>query len=135
MLLNHDLKPGETITNRQLMNIFHCACEGGIRYSSKTGTIVLVINKTKDGFPNVWNGNTLNFAGRPLKNGFSGANKRLNEFLQGGLPVFLFEVNIPGKYTYLGQVVSAGTWKEEKTATGTDYPTFPIRLTKPAQVK
>lgn len=130
MLLNPELKAGNAITNRQLMNLFHCACEGGIRYSTKTGTIVLVINNTKAGRPNTRTGNTINFAGQTLKTGLSGANKRLNEFLESAKPVFLFEVNEPGKYIYQGRVEAAGTWKEESVPDGARYAVFPIKLVK-----
>ena len=123
-----DLKTGELINNRRLMDIFHCACEGGIRYSSKTGTVVLVINNTKTGLPNTVEGSEISFAGRILKNGYSGANKRLKEFLEQKQPVFLFVVNRPGEYEFLGQVQLAGAIELRKTEKGEAYPVFPLKL-------
>lgn len=119
---------GSVLTNRQLMEIFHCACEGGIRYSSRTGTIVLVINNTKAGFPNIGNGKEIKFAGRPLKNGLSGVNKRLEGFLEEGKPVFLFEVNTPGQYRYIGPVRSAGPWQKARLESGLEYAVFPLKV-------
>lgn len=130
-MFNPDLKIGQVISNRELINIFHCAWEGGIRYASKTDTVVLVVNNTKKGLPNIWDGDKLLFAGRPLragKNDLSGANKRLDEFFQGGKDIFLFEVNKPGQYQYKGQLQSAGEIQYKKTESGGEYPVFPVKL-------
>lgn len=128
-MFNPGLAIGETINNRLLMDIFHCACEGGIRYASKTDTVTLIINNTKNGLPNTRQGNIVNFAGRPAKAGLiTGANKRLLQFLEEKKPVFLFEVNVPGKYTFLGEVEQAAPMFMEKTETGAaSYPVFPLR--------
>lgn len=123
-----DLKKGEIFNNRRLMDIFHCACEGGIRYASKTETVVLVINNTKAGLPNKVEGQKISFSGRILKNGISGANKRLKEFLETRQPVFLFEVNKPGEYEFLGQVQLDGAIELAKTEKGEEYPIFPLKL-------
>lgn len=124
------LKPGEIIGNRELMNIFHCACEGGIRYSSKTGTVVIVVNNTKKGLPNILREDEILFAGRLFKDGetYAGANKRLAEFLREGKPVFLFEVDVPGRYEYRGPVRAAGEPGVSETASGEKYPLFPLLL-------
>lgn len=126
------LKPGQTIGNRQLMDIFHCACEGGIRYASRTGTVVIVVNRTKEGLPNIWRDEVLYFAGRPLKEdkGMTGANKRLAEFLKAGGPVFLFVVEKQGEYIYQGAVKLAGAIEQGHTASGAAYPVFPLRVHK-----
>lgn len=126
------IEVGETINNRQLMDIFHCACEGGIRYSSKTQTIILVINNTKKGIPNVWHGNIIEFAGRPFKQmeNFTGANKRLEQFLSTNGAVFLFEVNDPGKYEFRGRVQLMAKIHIAETD-GVSYPVFPLLLMTP----
>lgn len=105
-MLLHSLKPGEVISNQKLMEIFKCACEGGIRYSSKTNTLVLVNNNVKNIYPNRWDKNCFLFAGKEEKaqQGFTRANKRLNQFLTENKDVFLFEVNEAGKYEYKGRV-------------------------------
>lgn len=124
------LSAGEILSNRQLMSIFHCACEGGIRYSSKTATIVIVVNNTKDGLPNVWKDGILRFAGRILTDGenLKGANLRLETFLQGGEAVFLFEVNQPGKYEFKGKAELAAAPCLATTEDGKKYPVFPLKI-------
>ena len=120
----------QIINNRTLMNLYKCACEGGIRYSSKTNTIVLVINNTKSGRPNIWRGNIVDFAGRPEKNPdvLTGANRRLENFLENNGQIFLFEVNKPGEYEQKGQVKSAGPYKMEKDSAEKPYPVFPLEV-------
>ncbi|MDE5833815.1 MAG: hypothetical protein K2H64_12725 [Desulfovibrio sp.] len=112
------------------MDIFHCACEGGVRYSSRTGTVVLVINNTKSGRPNTEKGDAISFAGRPFAEDqkFAGANKRLREFLSEDRPVFLFEVNAPGQYTYRGPVKSGGEPTVATDDEGATYPVFKLKL-------
>lgn len=129
-MFSTSLKIGETISSRQLMDIFKCACEGGIRYASKTGVVVIVVNNTKKGLPNIWHGDELEFAGRPLKDGatFTGANKRLNEFLTERRPVFLFEVNKLGAYQYMGPVQLVSETTIARTPEGLAYPVFKLKL-------
>lgn len=124
------LAPAETISNRQLITIFHCACEGGIRYSSKTATVVLVVNNTKTGRPNIWKNGILQFAGRIIKDGenLRGPNLRLDSVLHARGDVFLFEVNQPGKYEFKGRAeLAAEPWFAE-TEKGEKYPVFPLRI-------
>lgn len=129
-MFNPDLKPGDIISNRQLMSIFHCACEGGIRYSSKTSTIVLVVNNTRQGLPNRWANGILHFAGRVIRDGdkLQGPNLRLNTVLHDKGAVFLFEVNRQGQYTYRGSVKLAGEPVLAETESGLKYPLFPLLL-------
>lgn len=129
-VFNPDLNPGEIISNRELMSIFHCACEGGIRYSSKTATIVLVVNNTKSGLPNIWQNGILQFAGRIVKdNGnLGGQNRRLEAVLHDNGDVFLFEVNNPGKYEFKGKVELAAKPHFAQTENGEKYPVFPLRI-------
>ena len=129
------LDKGEAISNLRLMDIFHCACEGGIRYSSRTGTVVLVINNTKEGLPSWVRGDEALFAGRPLKNGVTGANKRLKEFLEEGKPVFLFEVKKPGAYEYVGPVALNGEMRIERNGEGLEWPVFPLRVEEGGEVQ
>lgn len=124
------LGKGEVISNRELMNIFHCACEGGIRYSSKTKTIVIVVNNTREGRPNIWKEDILEFAGRPAREpgSLTGANRRLEQFLASANPVFLFIVDRSGEYRYEGPVISAGKPDWTETATHEPYPVFPVKV-------
>ena len=129
-MFNPRILPGEVITNRQLMSTFRCACEGGIRYSSRTDTIVLVINNTQSGRPNIWKDGILEFAGQITKNGetLQGANRRLEEFLRENGDIFLFEVNEPRKYEFKGRVQQAGEIRFATTPQGGTYPVFPVKV-------
>lgn len=129
-MFENALKAGEIITNRQLMDIFHCACEGGIRYSRKTRTIVLVVNTTKQGLPNIWHDGILEFAGRPMKKdtGLTGANRRLEEFLNANGDIFLFIVKLPGKYEFLGRARAAGPMHLAESGENIRYPVFPLQI-------
>lgn len=124
---------GKTISNRELMDIFKCACEGGIRYSKKTDTIVLVKNNVKNRYPMEWKGSQIDFIGRSTNDHskLSGFNKRLAEFLHSGGDVRLFEVNVPGEYTYMGKVKVAGDpfTKEISTENGNRmFWVFPLEI-------
>lgn len=129
-MFNPHLDAGEVVSNRRLMSVFQCACEGGIRYSSKTETVVLVVNNTKSGLPNVWKDGILQFAGRTVKNGenLHGANLRLYTFLHAGGDVFLFEVNRPGKYEFRGRAELAAEPWLAVTVAGEKYPVFPLKI-------
>lgn len=124
------LLPGEIIGNRRLMDIFHCACEGGIRYSTKTDTVVIVVNNTKNGLPNLWQNGILEFAGRPFKQQdiMQGGNRRLEQFLSANGDVFLFVVNKPGEYEYKGSVRAAAPYRIEENSDKVRYPVFPLLL-------
>lgn len=112
------------------MSIFHCACEGGIRYSSKTATIVLVVNNTKNGLPNIWQNGILQFAGRIVKDNGNpgGQNRRLETVLRDNGNVFLFEVDTPGKYEFKGKVELVAKPHFAQTDNGEKYPVFPLRV-------
>lgn len=130
-MFNCPLQPGETISNRRLMDIFHCACEGGIRYASKTNTIVLVVNNTKDGLPNTWKNDILEFSGRPLKKPgtLSAANHRLHQFLSTHGDIFLFMVDKPGQYQFIGRAEPAGPMRL-CTSQDITWPIFPLKIIK-----
>ena len=104
-----NLKPGQVVTNRQLMDLFQCACEGGIRYSSGTDTIVLVNNLVKNLYPVEWKDGKLLFVGQKEKSsGMTRLNKRLIQFLNEKKDVYLFESREAGKYEYKGKIYGSG---------------------------
>lgn len=112
------------------MDIFRCACEGGVRYSSRTNTVVLVVNNTKKGLPNKFVNGILEFAGKPLKeNGaLAGSNRRLAQSLAEKGDIFLFEVNQPGKYEFKGKIMAAGKPDVRAIADGVRYPVFRLEI-------
>lgn len=104
------LHPGQKISNAEIMAIFRCACEGGIRPSRRTGTIVLVVNHLKPP-EEIWRAGVLNFAGFGGKGDQTlagGRNKTLLAAFEQGKGVYLFEVFRQGEYTYRGRVELAG---------------------------
>ena len=106
-----ELRAGQIITNRELMRIFRCACEGGIRPSNKTNTIVLVLNHTKVAHDDDWHGNILWFQGAGSKGDQQlgkGRNRTLLDAFETGRPVYLFEVYKGGEYTLKGPVKLSG---------------------------
>lgn len=70
------------------------------------------------------------FAGRPEKNAdrLTGANRRLESFLEEQGKIYLFEVFKPGEYEYRGQVASAGPAQMKTAEDGRRYPVFPLRI-------
>lgn len=128
--LHIPLKPGQVVSNKILMEIFECACEGGIRYSSRTGTIVLVINNTRGIQKSGWQGNRIDFIGQKEKtpDKITRMNKRLRDFLEARQGVFLFEVNSPGQYEYRGPVTLAAPPYPARSPQGECEWIFPLAL-------
>lgn len=127
---------GEIISNKILYTTFKCACEGGVRYSSAYHLLVLVSNFVDPRHTGgEWKDNTLYYTGSG-KSGdqdiSQGTNKRLVTSLQEATPIYYFEVHTQGRYTYRGQLCSAGHpfQRQEPGADGTDRKVwiFPLRL-------
>lgn len=58
-----NLKQGEIINNNQLMKIFGCSGQGGMRRSHDTNSLVLVSNNLKSLYTNRWDGKILHYTG------------------------------------------------------------------------
>lgn len=97
---------GDVVSNRDIMNTFKCACEGGIRYSSRTGTVIVVRNNAESAYPGKWQGRRMEYIGQGAKGDqqMTRMNKRLKEFLEKGKNVYFFEAERPGEYEYKGIV-------------------------------
>lgn len=112
------LQPGAELSNRQIMDMFKCACEGGIRPANATNTIVLVVNHTKTASDDAWQDGIFNFTGAGSLGDQTldkGRNKTLLQGLESGRPVYLFEVFKPKVYTYQGRVkLAKRPWQAEK---------------------
>lgn len=106
------LAPGDVIDNKTLYTTFRCACEGGIRYSSALHLLVLVSNFIDPRHTGgVWNNDILYYTGSGKAGDQDitmGANKRLFQSLQTGIPIYYFEVHTQGHYTYRGRILPAG---------------------------
>lgn len=119
------LQPGQTLSNAEIMAIFHCACEGGIRPSNYTDSIVVVVNHVKNPARENWHDATLWFQGSGSKGDQvlnKGRNRTLNTAFATGRPVYLFEVYAQGKYTFRGRVELDGEpfQRKEKDMEGND---------------
>ena len=62
MVIN-ELRKGMVLTNNQLMEVFGCSGQGGMRRSHKTNSLVLVSNHTKSIYSDRWVGDVLHYTG------------------------------------------------------------------------
>jgi 5-methylcytosine-specific restriction protein A len=105
------LKPGETIDNDQLREIFKCSPQGGMRRSLTTNTLVIVSNHVTSIYDDRWVGGIFHYTGMgQVGDQFldSAQNKTLAESNTNSVGVFLFEVFTDKEYTFIGQVVLSG---------------------------
>ncbi|WP_373600708.1 HNH endonuclease [Paraclostridium bifermentans] len=106
-----NLKQGDIVMNDDLMKIFKCSGQGGMRKSNKTNTLILISDETKGLYEDKWYGSEFHYTGM----GKSGdqsldfmQNKTLVQSNTNGVEVYLFEVFEKKKYTYVGQVKLSG---------------------------
>lgn len=112
------LNKGDIIKNEELVEIFKCSTQGGMRRSHKTNTLVLVSNHIKSIYSDRWYGKELHYTGMgSTGNQTLGAqNKTLYESNVNGVEVHLFEVFELRKYTYQGVVVyNEKAYQEKQT--------------------
>lgn len=105
-----DLEIGEELKNDELMAIFKCAPQGGMRKSNKKNALVLISDDTKV-YRDRWVGDILNYTGMGQIGDQDinyAQNKTLNQSNENGVRVFLFEVFKKGIYTYRGLVKLVG---------------------------
>jgi len=117
MSFQPELKPGDTINNQRLMEIFQCGLEGGMRRSLRTNTLVLVSDHTTSLYEDRWIGNIFHYTGMGQRGDqkLDRQNKTLAESTRSGVEVHLFEVFVSGKYIYIGRVELTGEpYKEEQ---------------------
>ena len=127
---------GEVISNKTLYTAFRCGCEGGVRYSSTYHVLVLVSNFVDPRHVGgLWKDGVLYYTGAGKTGDQAlekGSNKRLREFLQGGLPISYIEVHTQGRYAFRGMLEAAGKpfQREEPGADGASRMVwiFPLRL-------
>jgi 5-methylcytosine-specific restriction enzyme A len=107
MTFNPGIEIGSIVNNEKIMQEFKCSNSGGMRRSIRTNTLIIVSDKTKGLYEDKWYGDILHYTGM----GMSGdqninymQNKTLAESKTNGVDVHLFEVLVPGKYVYWGQI-------------------------------
>lgn len=107
---------GEVVSNGRLSEEFKVGNMGGMRRSKATGTLVLISDNTKGLYHDQWHEGRLLYTGmgkvgdQVLE---GNQNKTLAESNTNGVKVYLFEVNEPGKYTFIGRVKLAGSAYQE----------------------
>lgn len=102
---------GAVVSNAVMTEAFKVGNMGGMRRSNTTGTLVLISDNTKGLYRDKWSDGVLHYTGMgktgdQTLNG--NQNKTLAESGNNDIEVHLFEVNQPGKYTYIGVVELAG---------------------------
>ncbi|SHF18315.1 5-methylcytosine-specific restriction enzyme A [Desulfofundulus australicus DSM 11792] len=129
------LQPGDIIDNQRLVEIFRCSPQGGMRRSHRTNTLVIISDHTRSIYQDRWVGDTFHYTGMGQRGDQSlefMQNKTLAESNQNGVEVHLFEVFVPGKYTYMGRVELAGQPYQEIQPDADGNPrrvwVFPLRL-------
>lgn len=108
--------PIETVVNNQeLYAEFKCGISGGMRKSTKTKTLVLILDHTKNLYKDRWENDILYYTGMGKKGDqeLKAGNKALVEAKKLGYTVHLFEVSSPKEYLYRGQVELAGDYQFE----------------------
>ena len=107
-----DLIPGQTINNNELVSIFKCSPQGGMRKSNKTNTLVVVSDHVKSIYEDKWENGIHYYTGMGMtgnQNFDFLQNKTLFNSNSNGVSIYLFEVFVPRTYTFIGQVVLADT--------------------------
>ena len=107
MKFNPGFVIGEVVSNREVSKAFGCGIMGGMRPSTKTGTLVLISDMTKPFYKDEWKNGILHYTGmgkygdQTLK---GNNNIKLYESDGNGIELHLFEVYEKTKYTYKGIV-------------------------------
>jgi 5-methylcytosine-specific restriction enzyme A len=110
-IFKNPLKPGETIQNKELQEIFDVGPEGGMRRSLKNNCLLLISDPTKGIYQDRWINNVLHYTGMGRTGDQSitfQQNKTLAESEKNKVHLYLFEVFEEGKYTYIGEVEPVG---------------------------
>ena len=135
MTFHPAIPPGTSVDNARLCEIFQCSPQGGMRRSTRTGTLVLVSNHVESIYNDRWPGDVLHYTGMGGKGDQSLTfmqNKTLSESPTSDVDLHLFEVNIPRAYTYVGRVRLDGTPYQEVQPDSEDAPrnvwVFPLRV-------
>ncbi len=108
MSFNPNLNYGDEIDNKTLSKIFKCSVRGGMRRSKETNTLVLISKRIKPIYNDRREGSKLFYTGMGLAGNQSldfSQNKTLYQSNENGIDVYLFEVNEPGIYKYMGKVI------------------------------
>lgn len=107
MAFDPSIDIGETISNDQLRAIFGCSPQGGMRFSKKTKTLVLVSDHVKSTYEDRWDSETLHYTGMGQVGDQSidfMQNRTLANSPHNNIDIFLFEVFKKNAYQFYGRV-------------------------------
>lgn len=95
------LKPNQTISNKEMQEIFGCGNMGGMRKSNLTNSLVLISDYTKNLYEDRWIENTLHYTGMGKRGDqtLCSQNKTLYYSNENGVLIYLFEVFESKRYT------------------------------------
>ncbi|HHY76039.1 MAG TPA: HNH endonuclease [Firmicutes bacterium] len=99
---------GAIVSNERLRQEFQCSNQGGMRFSRRTNTLLLISDPTKSPYVNEWKGNILHYTGMGLNGDQSlehSQNRTLALSKTNGVEVHLAERYKTNQYIYLGRVV------------------------------
>lgn len=106
-----NLEINKEYSNEDIVEIFKCGNQGGMRRSLKTNSLIIISDHTKPYYEDVWRDGILYYTGMG-KTGDQdlqfAQNKTLAESESNGVKVYLFEVFEKGKYIYRGPVKLIG---------------------------
>ncbi|MED0983009.1 HNH endonuclease signature motif containing protein [Bacillus paramycoides] len=110
--INVNFKPGGFYTNQQVMDIFKCDNNQGMRRSHATNSLVLFTKVDKDLYKDCWNGDTLYYTGMGKKGDQTlegNQNKTLYESSDTTIKLYLFETIASQKHLFRGRVKLSGS--------------------------
>lgn len=114
-----ELKAGTELSNAELCQIFACSNSGGMRRSHTTNSLVIVSDHTKALYEDRWLDDVMHYTGMGQIGDQSLSfmqNKTLAESGTNNVTVHLFEVHKQYVYTYVGEVILAGSPYQEVQA-------------------
>lgn len=87
------LKPNQTISNKEMQEIFGCGNMGGMRKSNLTNSLVLISDYTKNLYEDRWIENTLHYTGMGKRGDqtLCSQNKTLYYSNENGVLIYLLK--------------------------------------------
>lgn len=104
-------RPGDELSNDDLVRQFAVGNSGGMRKSNRHGVLLLITNRVESLYEDHWHGDVLHYTGMGQtgdQNLGRAQNRTLAESPRTGVAVHLFEVFQAQRYTYQGDVELAG---------------------------
>lgn len=128
------LKLGTVLTNKELVDLFKCGPQGGMRRSLATNTVVITTSPSAL-YADRWVDGNLHYTGMGLHGDQRldrTQNRTLAESQTNGVTVHLFEVLADNQYAYRGPVALAGEPYQERQLDSSGQERlvwmFPLRL-------